>query len=217
MEGTINIVNASDYDDSYIGGIVGLNYGVISKSSSSIILTVSSTDGESGYVVIIAGGFVGVNFGEISDCCATGTIVAKSPTSYATTAGFSGENSGEILNSFASVDCFSEAQGSAVSGGFVANNTGVIENSFAVGNVIATDISGTSSYAGMFIGKENGNNGEISNCWYADEQSITGEINYISATKTFIEILKTETFVKETLTWSDDIWNIKDGEYPTLK
>ncbi len=217
VEGTINIVNASDYDDSYIGGIVGLNYGVISKSSSSIILTVSSTDGESGYVVIIAGGFVGVNFGEISDCCATGTIVAKSPTSYATTAGFSGENSGEILNSFASVDCFSEAQGSAVSGGFVANNTGVIENSFAVGNVIATDISGTSSYAGMFIGKENGNNGEISNCWYADEQSITGEINYISATKTFIEILKTETFVKETLTWSDDIWNIKDGEYPTLK
>ncbi len=104
-----------------LGGLVGANWGEISKSSSEIEINASNT---------VIGGLVGRNNGEINLSFAIGSV--NSPRHQV--GGLIGENRGSIYNSYSVV----EVSGDEEVGGFIGVNMSsnqVIKNSFSAGAV----------------------------------------------------------------------------------
>ena len=121
------------------GGLVGVNYGTIERSSSSVASTTSGT----------WGGLVGENHGVIAQSYATGSGGGREedPThgvgSEPYAGGLVGINAGLITQSYATgavgAICYFASCGA---GGLVNINNGVISQSFATGAVIVQNPSG---------------------------------------------------------------------------
>ena len=97
-----------------------------------------------------------------------------------------------------------------------------IENCFAVGNVSASTSgakqgNGDNADAGAIIGDSTVT---VKNCYYPEGQTIScsARQKYISdeGTATDLENLKSKSFLKDTLKFSDDVW-VFGTDYPTLK
>ena len=202
------------------GGLVGENSGIVNNCY------VSGTVSSSGYISNV-GGLVGVNLGEISNCFA---LCDVSVTATSNSAGFAGglvgENSGHISNCYASGNIKATSEEYAAYGGglvghqdWYTNSEATITKCFATGKVQVT--AKKSAWAGGIIGWTNG---DIVNCWYADMNftvkegySTSYEPTNIHGAETTASTLKTINFQMQTLGWNTTVWNLVDGQLPTLK
>jgi filamentous hemagglutinin family protein len=182
---------------SYVGGLVGLNYGSGTVSNSFASGSVVYSYGK-------AGGLVGENYGVINNSFATGTVqsVGNALAQIQTIGGLVGQNYGTVNNSHASTN----VNGEQYVGGLVGRNSilgngiwgflgqataGKISNSYATGTVTAGLYSGglaginygtiSGSYAGAQVASNTGgglvgiNSGTIRNSYAAgDVTSFTG-------------------------------------------
>jgi filamentous hemagglutinin family protein len=123
---------------SYVGGLVGNNYGALSNASISNSYAAVAVSGSSR-----VGGLAGGNYGSggsITNSYATGAVVGSS-----TAGGLVGWNTASIANSYAT----GTVTGNINVGGLAGNNYGSISNSFWNSDVIGTGIG---SNAGSVTG-----------------------------------------------------------------
>ncbi|MDP2506652.1 filamentous hemagglutinin N-terminal domain-containing protein [Oceanobacter sp. 3_MG-2023] len=125
-------VDADAATVTYLGGLVGVNNGTISKSYSTLLVdTGSSRYDEEDFPDLIAGGFVGQNNGTIDQSYAyhdTETGTGSMTSGLSTVGGFVGENTGTITNAYAYDMLYGNK---AYAAGFAYINSGTIENSYA--------------------------------------------------------------------------------------
>jgi filamentous hemagglutinin family protein len=162
-------------DSTMAGGLVGVNFGTIARSSSSVS---GSTGGT-------LAGLVGVNSGVISQSFASGSLNTYEigPSGFGlsagSTAGLVGTNNGTIMQSYATgavqTGCVTLECSAA---GLVLTNTGTITQSFATGSV-----TGGHSYTGSAnYGIAAVNSGTIANDVYWNKNTTTTAIGVGSGT-----------------------------------
>jgi hypothetical protein len=205
-----------------VGGLVGTNYGSITQSYSTGIVTGRSR----------VGGLVGTNEGDVTDCYSTGTVsgtgwsvgglVGRSngsiSTSYSAgwvwgsnwgTGGLVGRNEGDVT------DCHSTGtvSGDRYVGGLVGRGTGSITTSYSTGTV-----SGD-SYVGGLVGSA----GNIAaSFWDIETSGLLGSAGGVGLTTAEMQTASTFLeagwdFVGETTNGTEDIWWILEGQdYPRL-
>ncbi|MCH9022429.1 MAG: hypothetical protein IID32_06660 [Planctomycetes bacterium] len=197
--------------DQGVGGLVGINYGMISDSYGTV--SVSGTDN---YV----GGLVGYNnTGTISDSYATGSVTGINSTpSGSIVGGLVGRNGGvsTINNCYAtgSITGTSLAFSSqSIVGGLVGSNGGTISDSYATGSITGAVTTGTGS--NLNIGGLVGLNiSTVSNSFWDTETS--GQPTSDGGTgKTTAQMKQQATFTG----WDfADTWGIFENQtYPLLK
>ncbi len=180
--------------DRWVGGVVGVNMGPISKCGSS-----SSVLGNNE-----VGGLVGYNNSTIRNCHSTGSI---SGTTYV--GGLAGRNRYRIS------DCYSQSSvlGNSRVGGLVGLNDNEISNCYSAGSVSGHD--GVGGLAGVNEG------GTLSNSLW-DIQTSGMAISDGGEGKTTAEMQQQSTFtgwdfVTESINGTDDIWAICEAvDYPKL-
>jgi len=201
----LGVINCSVSGDR-AGGICAMNSGTISNCYV--------TGASSAYWS--AGGICATNFGTINNCYATGASSGRSA------GGFCGSNTGEISN------CYSTGRASGRSaGGFCSANTGRITHCYAAGEPRSwTRHPGESGVDGVAAGFSwAGETSEFVDCFYDVDVSGTGvaDVNptgIIDKTTLQMQTRTTYTdagwdFVDETENGTEDIWQIRDGQYPT--
>ena len=147
----VGLANVDIVGNTYIGGLVGWNYGLIKNSSVSGSMTTGSTP-NTGSNNMYVGGLIGYNWGHVRNSWTSGSVTG----SVQYVGGLIGLNEGYISASLGALGSVSHSYSSAnVSGngghfgGLIGNNWGVVSNSYASGNV--TGVSG-SLYLGGLIG-----------------------------------------------------------------
>ena len=135
----VNLVDANVLGKSYVGGLSGHNYGIISNSSSAG--NVSGT--------LYIGGLVGVNNGTIVNSHTAGNVLGPDLVG-----GLAGVNASVINASYSTANI---ANGGFEAGGLVGQNysaSAIISDSYATGNVTANHIAGGlvgNNYAGSIF------------------------------------------------------------------
>ena len=164
--GTVIAKGNSTGDESYIGGVVGENYGTVADCCNTGAVT--GSDGSSGLIAsfTLTGGVVGFNaVGTVTNCRNSGDVTVTdsgSLTDQSRTGGVAGESSeGTIENCYNTGTVTGSSGGSTggVVGDSGANNT--IKNCYNTGKV-------TGSIVGGVAGRNF--NGTVTNCYY-----LTGE------------------------------------------
>ena len=178
--------------DSFVGGLVGTNYGTITNSYST-----GSVSGVYGY----GGGLVGENDGTITNSYSAGSV--SGGECYG--GGLAGVNVGTINNSYST----GTVTGCLDVGGLVGHNSGTITNSYSTGSV-----SGNcgNCYVGGLVGYNPG--GTITNSYWDIETS--GQSSSAGGEgKTTAEMKQQATFVD----WDFlNIWDIiEEVTYPYLR
>lgn len=184
----LGLVNANIVGHSYTGGIAGRQYGGLITNSYVKGLIVNS--------VSSAGGLVG-------DQSASSSIT----NSYSTAningnysglvGGLVGGSSGTISNSYAT----GNVVGYSYVGGLVGGSSGSILNSYSIGLV-----QGSISFGGL-AGSYSGSSTNS----YWDTQT-SGQPTSAAGTGKLTSEMKTTS----TYNWDTSIWNISDGNYPSL-
>ena len=180
----------------------------------------------------VAGGLFGSCGADVINCYATGNISAHSR--YGTAGGLIGRIEGsrdtsDIINCYAlgNVSASSSSNGGATAaeaGALIGDSMSShnIENCFAIGNVSASTSgarqgNGDHAEAGSIIGDSMVT---IKNCYYPEGQTVNSSARqknvFNNGTATAIENLKSESFLKDTLKFSGDVW-VFGTDYPTLK
>ena len=208
--------------DVTVGGLVAYALGKYERCYSE-----ASISGET------AGGLFGSCGADVINCYATGNVSAHSR--YGTAGGLIGRLEGssdciEIINCYAlgNASASSSSSGgatSAAAGALVGDNMSnnhKIENCFAIGNVSASTSgtrqgNGDHANAGAIIGDSMVT---VKNSYYPEGQTVTcsAKQEYVSSegTATALENFKNESFLKDTLKFSDEVW-VFGTDYPTLK
>ena len=213
--GTISM-NDSENQIGDVGGLIGRSSGTIENCYSTV--NVSSTLGSSSVAV---GGLVGISGDVIKNCYATGNVTAngKSGAHAGGLVGWVNGQNSEIRNCYATGDVSASSRYSEA-GGLVGWGYNVY-NSFATGSV-SSYASGDrpQAYAGGAVGKPNMNSSDYEKVYSPEGQSISVSDNQNTSpveTVTTAENLKSASFLKDTLGFSEELWTITDGAYPTLK
>lgn len=207
--------------DVKVGGLVAYALGTYERCYSE-----ASISGET------AGGLFGSCGADVTNCYATGSVSAHSR--YGTAGGLIGRIEGstdvsDIINCYAlgNVSASSSSSGgatAAAAGALVGDSMSShnIENCFAIGNVSAATSgtrqgNGDHAEAGSIIGESMPS---IKNSYYPEGQTVdcSAKQKYVSneGTATALENLKSESFLKDTLKFSGDVW-VFGTDYPTLK
>ena len=237
---TFSVKNDTDINGyAAVGGLVGFNEGAtltVTDSTNAATVSGRHAGGLNGYAAdtIIerctnrgdingeyAGGLIGYvwNYSDviIKDCSNEGDVTDEPTSNWGHIGGFVGDMAFEsniiITNSINIGDIMAEAK-SGFCGGFVGNNSGseiVVTNSVNGGAI-------SGSYAGGIIGHG-----------YSEVQVIDNSYSVVSIpNKEFngkpctADRLNTNEFYTETLSWSEDVWDLSDldvesGKYPKLK
>jgi len=157
-------VTSKANDLAFTGGLVGLNSGTITSTTSPVLSSVCAigasfscatgnvTGGKSGS----SGGLVGSNDGTIEKSFATGAITSGNG-GVSTVGGLAGDNQGSIRDSFATGNVGSTVTG-LIAGGLVGDNIGRIERSFATGNVVTGNNGTAGGLVGINVGCADCNN-----------------------------------------------------------
>ena len=167
------------------------------------------------------GGFVGVNKTEITNSHATTSIETKGAKSDTATdssiGGFVAFNKGTITFSYATYDIDTQILTSI--GGFVGRN----EKSATVMKCIADgDITYTGEPLGVasFIGVKDDGSTLFKNYYSAESKILQGETDVTAAdsqaTSQDRATMQNYAFLVDTLGWNTEVWEIVDGQYPTL-
>jgi hypothetical protein len=168
--GSIINQNGSLYVD--MGGLVGVNFGVIADSHSTVLVNAGSSDWNS------LGGFVGRNIGSIDRSYSLGSVIASGGANHL--GGFVGANfSGNISRSYSSGDVQGVGSHSYI-GGFAGESVdGGINWSYSLGRVKSV---GDSNAIGGFVGS-NGRAGfgagNIAESYSSGEMVVDGVSNNI--------------------------------------
>ena len=179
---------------SSVGGLVGVNGGIITNSYATGSISADSN----------LGGLIGVNEGTIMNSYATGYISGDKDVG-----SLAGGNSGTITNSYAT----GSVRGTFFSiGGLVGGNSGTITNGYATGSVRGSSFS--SSDVGGLVG---GNSGTITNSyWDVDASGIQTSAGGTSKTTVALQSPTTATGIYGS--WSSDNWDFgTSSQYPVLK
>ncbi|WP_184143651.1 two-partner secretion domain-containing protein [Paraburkholderia atlantica] len=152
-------LSAPHYGNVPIGGLVGMNDGLIERSWSS------ASVGSAGE----AGGLVGINTGQTVQSFATGTVSAAQ---FGYPGGLVGSNGGTISQSYAA----GNVGGVFAAGGLAYANNGVIEQSFAAGPVLGPSYQGPGygTYGGI-VAYSGG--GTLSSNVYWDKETTTRTVS----------------------------------------
>jgi hypothetical protein len=150
---------APHYGNVPIGGLVGVNDGVIERSWSSA----------GGYGAGLAGGLAGINTGQIVQSFSTSDVGGGV---FIEPGGLVGSNSGTISQSYAAGGVL----GLSAAGGLAFSNTGVIEQSFATGPVLGPSYQGPGygTYGGIVA---YGAGGTIATNVYWDRETTTRTVS----------------------------------------
>ncbi|NCB37486.1 MAG: hypothetical protein EOM80_01845, partial [Erysipelotrichia bacterium] len=173
-----------------VGGITGLNYGLIQNCSVS-----GSVKGD-----FASGGLVGKIYasetihGAVERCSANCTVTVDDGWSGG---GMVGQNTGSISNSYSAGTV--NSTGNAV-GGFAGYQRGAVTNCYSI-TVISDKGSGFSAESST-----------ITNSFW--DTTVSGAAASVGGTGKTTEEMKTAATFSA---WDPDIWNIQDGAYPTLK
>jgi hypothetical protein len=136
--GHIDNMDNSWFDVTTAGGLVGVNHGVIERSSSNVNANIGGT----------FGGLVGENDGTIAQSYASGSVQSSdaeggSESSIGTPAGFVAINNGTITQSYATTAVSNQCLFSPCAAGALVNvNRGTISQSFATGTLTGVDEAG---------------------------------------------------------------------------
>ena len=174
--GTVIAKGNSTGDESYIGGVVGENYGTVADCCNTGAVT--GSDGSSGLIAsfTLTGGVVGFNTGKsssIKNCCNTGTVTGAGDRSL--TGGVVGFNAvGTVTNCRNSGDVTVTGSGSLTdqsrTGGVAGESSeGTIENCYNTGTVTGSSGGSTGGVVG-----DSGANNTIKNCYNTGK--VTGSI-----------------------------------------
>ena len=204
------------YPRIYFGGFVQENTGSIDKCQATATLKTDYTFWE-----ISAGGFVSVNKNQITNCHANAaieTIDARTDTPKNNSiGGFVALNQGTITFCYATYDIDTQTLGTI--GGFVGRNekSATIMKCIADGNITYT---GEPLGVGSFIGVKDDGSTLFKNHYNAENKILQGETDVTAAdsnaTATDLATLQSYAFLVDTLGFNTEVWEIVDGEYPTL-
>ena len=211
----------------HVGGLVGLAWdGFITGCSATGSLSTgysTATSNQNSWTGQYVGGLVGH---------IRGTTAVKDSFSLATVSsdGFGGGFVGSLGSSEAKIEnCYAAGTVSAktMAGGFVAamndpDTAGLIKNCVAFGDVTATQ---SGQLAGFYPAADLSSSACV-NCYRAEYQAI--HTNYTvssydnASTPKFATELNTDTFWTNTLTWSEETWDLSEldvegNKYPKLK
>ena len=183
-------------DTDFVGGLVAVNDGTISKCYSTGSVTANSN----------LGGLVGVNNSTVNNSYSTVTVSGKEKTG-----GLVGANYGKVSYTYASGKVSGEQQ----VGGLVGYNEGTVSYSFAKGAVTSTkDNWITKEWAGGLVGQ---NEGTVSNSYRSASQNLNlADVECTAGTKATDSVIKSASFYKNNLKFSTSTWNITSG-LPTLR
>lgn len=201
----------------WLGGFVHQNIGTITQCSATGSLDATSATVWNFQV----GGFVGLNEAQIADCYTSVTAKAPITLTHATTeiqfGGFVAINKGIVATSY--TNSVIEAQSNGYFGGFVGSNEsgGVVKNCFAAGGISNQN---TPTGVALFVASAN-NGGTLFKNYYSTESKIMqGETDVTAedsnATAADPATLQSYAFLVDTLGWKPEVWEIIDGQYPTL-
>ncbi len=177
----------------FVGGLVSINFGTVTHSSSSVNVI--------GLQAI--GGLVGHNEGTIRTSHASGTVHATTSGSNFGVGGLAGNNiGGSILNSYAT----GLVQGVAQVGGLLGYSTGPVQNCYSSGAV-----NGTGANIGGLIGQNTG--GAISNSFWdtvtSGQAASSGGTGQATAAMQSVGTFTGWDFA--------GTWNAPSGSYPSLR
>ena len=202
----------------HFGGLVQSNSGVILQS-----IAVSSVRMVKDFYIVSLGGFIDQNSGEIKDCLARATIETLQCSSYSyaqstsKVGGFVSENRGTITSCYAICDIKTVNQGYV--GNFAGSNEGggVISKCFATGDIT---YEGTPLGVGLFVGIADEGSTLFKNYYSASSKILQGENDVTvadeNATAANLATLQSRALLVDTLGWNTEVWEIVDGQYPTL-
>ena len=204
------------YPKVYFGGFVQENTGSIDKCNATATMKADYTFWE-----VSAGGFVSVNKNQITNCYADATIETidtRTDTPKNNSAGgFVAFNQGTITFCYATYDIDTQTLGTI--GGFVGRN----EKSATIMKCIADgDITYTGEPLGVasFIGAKDDGSTLFKNYYSAESTILQGETDVTAedpnATAADLATIQTIAFLVDTLGYNTEVWEIVDGEYPTL-
>jgi len=213
----LTLSNINVYGRDYTGGLVGSNGGTIQNSSTSGTVSISTGGAYSG-------GLAGSNSGTVLRSHASSSVTVIGGGGYCN-GGLVGYlfGSGLVDQSYATGSVSSGDQ----SGGLVGYNRGAtIRNSYATGAVIG----GTAGFLGINNGgvvtnsyaasSSRGSGGFIGFGWsdtvtnsYWDTETSGQATSSRGMGKTTAEMKTASTFAG----WDTAIWNLVNGQYPTLK
>ncbi len=212
----INPDRVYTYPKVYFGGFVQENTGSIDKCNATATMKADYTFWE-----ISAGGFVGVNKNQINNCYADATIEtidarADTPKNNSI-GGFVAFNQGTITFCYVTYNIDTQILGTV--GGFVGRNekSATVMKCIADGNITYTgEPLGVASFIGM---KDDGstlfkNYHSSESTILQDETDVTAEDS--NATSQDCATMQTIAFLVDTLGYNTEVWEIVDGQYPTL-
>lgn len=225
------------------GGLIGISVHPGSSATSFNIIKGSYATGHvsASAANAYAGGliaYIGMRT-DVSDCYATGNITAVSnpnTTNKKVVAGgligLSDLTDAYVTNCYAtgnvSVD-FSNGTPSSfkdvAAGGLIGQIFGIIKNCYATGNVSCINQASAYYQIGGFVGNDYIGMLQTTKCYRYEGQEFYikrdgKEVSQLSnsvGTALDMDIILSESFHYNTLGWSGEIWNIVDGQLPTLK
>jgi len=204
------------YPRIYFGGFVQENSGSIDKCNATATMKADYTFWE-----VSAGGFVSVNKNQITNCHANVTIEtvdARTDTPKNNSiGGFVALNQGTITFCYATYDIDTQTLGTI--GGFVGRN----EKSATIMKCIADgDITYTGEPLGVasFIGAKDDGSTLFKNYYSTESTIMQGETDVTvedpNATGADLLTLLSKEFLIDTLGYNTEVWEVVDGQYPTL-
>jgi len=154
FKGNVSVSGNNEY--SYVGGVVGSNYGAVQNCYATG--NVSGTTDNNSSLTAAVGGVVGGNWnGTVENSYATGNVSGSGSGN--NVGGVVGSNSATVRNCYATSRVTSTASGfNTYSGGVVGGNKGILQNCYATGIV-----NGSSSAVGGVVG-HNIYYGTVQNC-----------------------------------------------------
>ncbi len=185
----LKLTNINIEGGQMVGGITGMNYGLIQNCSVSGNAKGSNAVGGLVGLIYAGSGILGTVERCSTNCTVTASIFASG--------GLAGHNYGSISNSHSAGTVNST---STQAGGLAYTQGGTVTNCYSI-TVISDKGAGFS-----------GGSGTITNCFW--DTTVSGAATSGGGTgKTTAEMKTAATFSA----WDSNIWNIQDGEYPTLK
>lgn len=204
-----------------IGGIGGGNPTVSYSSATNVTITGSTTS--SGYVHV--GGFAGLAYGGTLSSLSSSGSVQATHTGGATNQLMAGGLIGDWQGSAAIQNVYSTTSVTGIApnganywglGGLIGiTSAGSLKNTYATGTINgtqATALCATAGRCGGLVGTDFAS-GHSNNFW--DTTTSGKSTSPVGTGKTTAEMKTAATFTGAG--WDTSIWNIQDGQYPTLK
>ncbi|MBS1207799.1 MAG: filamentous hemagglutinin-like protein [Proteobacteria bacterium] len=198
-----NLYTATGASASYVGGLVGVNYGEIDRSWNDMTLKLTDTTS-------IAGGLVGLNAGTIDQSYVSRAIRYSSVGP--TLAGFVGVNTGSITNAYSTLTYDDPLYLGTTTGKWIAafayKNSGTIANSYATS--YAYD---SATHAGFVYDNTGGTT--TNDYWYAGVSS-TATVYDDNSTAKQLTAAQAANFASY-VGFSSDVWAQSASGYPVLR